>query len=56
MAVPFTKFITRKWAILTSKIDKLFIVIGINRNIHKRIGDITFHPSLSFSANANLKA
>ncbi len=29
MAVPFTKFITRKWAVLTSKIDKLFIVIGI---------------------------
>ena len=30
MAVPFMKFTTRKWAVLTSKIDKLFIVIGIN--------------------------
>jgi len=30
MAVPFTKFIMRKWAVLTSKIDKLFIMIGIN--------------------------
>jgi len=29
MAVPFMKFTTRKWAVLTSKIDKLFIVIGI---------------------------
>jgi hypothetical protein len=30
MTVPFTKFTTRKWAVLTSKIDKLFIEIGIN--------------------------
>jgi hypothetical protein len=30
MTVPFTKFTTRKWAVLTSKIDKLFIGIGIN--------------------------
>ena len=29
MAVPFTTFTTRKWAVLISKIDKLFIVIGI---------------------------
>jgi len=29
MAFPFTKFITREWVVLTSKIDKLFIVIGI---------------------------
>jgi hypothetical protein len=29
MAVPFTKLTTRKWAILTSKIGQLFIVIGI---------------------------
>jgi hypothetical protein len=29
MAVPFTTFTTRKRPVLTSKIDKLFIVIGI---------------------------
>jgi hypothetical protein len=29
MAIPFTKFTTRKWAVLTSKIDKLLIGIGI---------------------------
>jgi protoheme ferro-lyase len=29
MAVPFTTFTTRQWAVLTSKIDKLFIGIGI---------------------------
>ena len=38
MAVPFTKFITRKWAVLTSKIDKLFIVIGIIDNAVKKGG------------------
>jgi biotin-(acetyl-CoA carboxylase) ligase len=32
MAVPFTTFTTRQWAVLTSKIDKLFIGIGININ------------------------
>jgi len=31
MAVPFTKFTTKKLTVLTSKIDKLFIVIGINK-------------------------
>ena len=36
MAVPFTKFITKKWAVLASKIDKLFIVIGITLSIKKR--------------------
>jgi hypothetical protein len=30
MAVPFTTFTTSKQAVLTSKIDKLFIGIGIN--------------------------
>jgi hypothetical protein len=30
IAVPFTTLTTRKWAVLTSKIDKLFIGIGIN--------------------------
>jgi len=29
MTVSFAKFITKKWAVLASKIDKLFIVIGI---------------------------
>jgi hypothetical protein len=29
MTVPFTTFTTRKWAVLTSKIDKLLIGIGI---------------------------
>jgi hypothetical protein len=29
MAVSFTTFTTRKWAVLISEIDKLFIVIGI---------------------------
>jgi hypothetical protein len=29
MAVPFAKFTTKKWAVLTSKIDKLFIEIEI---------------------------
>jgi hypothetical protein len=32
MAIPFTKFTTRKWAVLTSKIDKLLIGIGITLN------------------------
>ena len=31
--VPFTTFPTRKWAVLTSKIDKLFMVIGIGIGI-----------------------
>ena len=35
MAVPFMKFTTRKRAVLTSKIDKLFIVIGIIRKDFK---------------------
>jgi hypothetical protein len=33
MAVPFTTFTTRKWAVLTSKIDKLFIGIGISNEV-----------------------
>ncbi len=41
MAIPFTKFTTRKWAVLTSKIDKLFIVIGINRHQQLNISEIT---------------
>ncbi len=36
MAVPFTKFTTRKWAVLTSKIDKLFIVIGITIPVNRK--------------------
>ena len=31
MAVPFAKFTTKKWVVLASKIDQLFIVIGIIR-------------------------
>ncbi|MBH0040232.1 hypothetical protein [Pseudoalteromonas sp. SWN166] len=30
MVVPFTKFTTKKWVVLASKIDQLFIGIGIN--------------------------
>jgi len=37
MAVPFMKFTTRKWAVLTSKIDKLFIVIGIIKKNKKHL-------------------
>jgi hypothetical protein len=29
-SVPFTKFTTRKWVVLTSKIDKLFGGFGVN--------------------------
>ncbi|CAM2847869.1 hypothetical protein [Pseudoalteromonas distincta] len=30
MVVPFAKLTTKKWVVLASKIDKLFIGIGIN--------------------------
>jgi len=29
MVVPFAKFTTKKWVVLASKIDQLFIGIGI---------------------------
>jgi len=32
MVVPFTRFMTKKWAVLASKIDKLFIVIGMMKD------------------------
>lgn len=34
MVVLFTKFIAKKWIVLTSKIDQLFIVISIISNQH----------------------
>ncbi|CAM2887487.1 hypothetical protein [Pseudoalteromonas distincta] len=30
MVVPFAKFTTKKWVVLASKIDQLFIGVGIN--------------------------
>jgi len=30
MVIPFAKFTTKKWVVLASKIDQLFIGIGIN--------------------------
>jgi len=36
MAVPFLKFITKKWAVLASKIDKQLIVIGIIKTPQKK--------------------
>ena len=29
MVVPYAKFTTKKWVVLTSKIDQLFIGVGI---------------------------
>jgi biotin-(acetyl-CoA carboxylase) ligase len=43
MAVPFTTFTTRQWAVLTSKIDKLFIGIGIGININNKIKKINLY-------------
>jgi len=42
MAVLFTKFITKKWAVLARKIDKLFIVIGINKKSHVLMTEAAF--------------
>ena len=47
MVVPFTEFVTKKWAVLTSKIDKLLFVIGIMPNrlichyMHSILGEDT---------------
>jgi hypothetical protein len=48
MAVPFTKFTTRKWAVLTNKIDKLFIGIGINFDLF-----LIFDPVIFISQKMN---
>jgi len=34
MVVPFAKFTTKKWVVLASKIDQLFIGITINPITH----------------------
>jgi len=36
MVVPFTKFTTKKWVVLASKIDRLFIGVGISIVIYLR--------------------
>ena len=33
MVVPFAKFTTKKWVVLASKIDQLFIGIGITSRL-----------------------
>ena len=33
MVVPFSKFTTKKWVVLASKIDQLFIGIGITTEV-----------------------
>jgi len=35
MVVPFTKFKTKKWVVLASKIEQLFIGVGISFINHK---------------------
>jgi len=33
MVVPFAKFTTKNWVVLASKIEQLFIGIGISSNV-----------------------
>jgi len=45
----FAKFITKKWAVLASKIDKLFIVIGIILKIIKKQNNGSRYSAFGFN-------
>ncbi len=58
MAVSFTKLTTRKWAVLTSKIDKLFIGIDITTTFSKTDSEINYKlcvKGIQFQRKINIK-
>ena len=58
MAVPFTKLTTRKWAVLTCKIDKLFSGIDIITTFSKTDSKINYKlcvEGIQFQRKINIK-